>query len=120
MFMSVLYLVSTRDVYECPRPLCQHGMVCCERKVKKDGPKQNQLFYCCPKDDACGFFEWKQQGTHATKTGFVLFSNLLQYRYKIEETGDTFTSTKSNTKDAYEEYKFLKSVDGLTSELEIS
>ncbi len=50
----------------------------------------------------------------------LLFSNPLQYRYKIEETGDTFTSTKSNTKDAYGEYKFLKSVDGLTSELEIS
>ena len=26
------------DIYEYPRPLCQHGMVCCERKVKKDGP----------------------------------------------------------------------------------
>jgi hypothetical protein len=25
------------DVFEGPRPLCQHGMVCCERKVKKDG-----------------------------------------------------------------------------------
>ncbi len=52
---------------------------------------------------------WKQQGTHAIKTGFVLFSNPFQYRYKIEETGETFISTKSNTKDAYEEYKFLKS-----------
>ncbi len=40
------------DVYERPRPLCQHGMVCCERKVKKDGPNQNRLFYCCPKEDA--------------------------------------------------------------------
>ena len=26
------------DVYESPRPLCQHCMVCCERKVKKDSP----------------------------------------------------------------------------------
>ncbi len=106
------------DVYECPRPLCQHGMVCCERKVKKDGPNQNRLFYCCPKEDACGFFEWKQQGTRVIKTGFALFSNPLQYRYKIEEIGETFTSTKANTKDA--EYKFLKSVDALTSELELS
>ncbi len=39
----------------------------------------------------------------AIKTGFALFSNPLQYRYKIEETGETFTSTKSNTKDAYQE-----------------
>ncbi len=50
----------------------------------------------------------------------ALFSNPLQYRYKIEETGETFTSTKANTKDAYEEYTFLKSVDALTSELELS
>ena len=28
------------DVFEGPRPVCQHGMVCCERKVKKDGPNQ--------------------------------------------------------------------------------
>ena len=41
--------------------------------------------------------------TRAIKTGFALFSNPLQYRYKIEETGETFTSTKSNTKDAYQE-----------------
>ncbi len=86
-------------------------MVCCERKVKKDGPNQNRLFYCCPKEDACGFFEWKQQGTRAIKTGFVLFSNPLQYRYKIEETGETFTSTKSNTKDAYQELMEKKLVE---------
>ena len=48
------------DVFEGPRPVCQHGMVCCERKVKKDGQNQNRLFYCCPKEDSCGFFEWKQ------------------------------------------------------------
>ena len=35
------------DIFESPRPLCLHGMVCCERKVKKDGPNQNRLFYCC-------------------------------------------------------------------------
>ena len=32
------------DVFEGPRPLCQHGMVCCIRKVKKDGPNQNRMF----------------------------------------------------------------------------
>ena len=36
------------------------------------------------------------------------------------DTRETFTSTKSNTKDAYEEHKFLKSVDALTSEPELS
>ena len=25
------------DIFESPRPLCLHDMVCCERKVKKDG-----------------------------------------------------------------------------------
>ena len=92
------------DVYRCPRPLYQHGMVSCERKVKKDGPSQNRLFYCCPIQDACGFFEWKQQGTRAIKTGFALFSNPLQYRYKID-------STKSNTKDAYQEFMEKKLVE---------
>lgn len=107
------------DVFESPRPVCQHGMVCGVRKVKKDGPNQNRLFYCCPKEDACGFFEWKQQGPCAIKTGFVLFSNPLQYRYKIEETGETFTSAKSNAIDAFEEYNFLKSVNAQTSELDL-
>ncbi|CAB4017009.1 endonuclease 8-like 3 [Paramuricea clavata] len=102
------------DVFEGPRPLCQHGMVCCERKVKKDGPNQNRLFYCCPKDDSCGFFEWKQQGPRVTNTGIVLFSNPLQYQYMIEETGETFNSSKSNTKEAYDEFRRF----GLTSELD--
>ena len=52
-------------------------------------------------------------------TGIMLFSNPLQYRYKIEETGETFNSTKSNTREAYEEYTFLNSVYGLTSEFDI-
>ena len=52
------------------------------------------------------------------KLSFVLFSNLLQYQYTIEETGKTFTRTKYYTKDAYEEYNFFKSVNALTSELD--
>ncbi|CAB4005553.1 DNA topoisomerase [Paramuricea clavata] len=68
------------DVFEGPRQLCQHGMVCCERKVKKYGPNQNRLFYCCRKDDSCGFFEWKQQVPWVTDTGIVLLNNPLQYR----------------------------------------
>ena len=102
------------DVFEGLRPLCQHGMVCCERKVKKDGPNQNRLFYCCPKEASCGFFEWKQQEPRVTKTGFVLFSDPLQYRYMIEDTGGTFNSSKPNTKEAYDEFRRF----GLTSELD--
>jgi hypothetical protein len=89
-------------------------MVCCERKVKKDGPNQNRLFYCCPKEDSCGFFEWKQQEPRVINTGIVLFSNPLQYQYMIEETGETFNSSKSNTKEAYDEFRRF----GLTSELD--
>jgi hypothetical protein len=87
-----------RDVFEGPRPLCRHGMVCCERKVKKDGPNQNSLFYCCPKEDSCRFFERKQQEPRVINTGIVLFSNPLQYQYMNEETGETFNSSKSNSK----------------------
>ena len=106
------------DIFESPRPLCLHGMVCCERKVKKDGPNQNCLFYCCPRDDPCNFFAWKQQEPRVVNTGIVLFSNPLQYRYKIEETGETFNSTKTNAREALEEHKFLKSVNALTTELD--
>ena len=48
----------------------------------------------------------------------MLFSNPPQYRYKIEETGETFTSTKTNAREALEEHKFLKSVSALTTELD--
>jgi hypothetical protein len=69
------------DIYESPRPRCKHGIVCTVRKVKKDGPTQNRLFYCCSQIDSCGFFEWKEIEPRVTKTGFVLFSDPLQYRY---------------------------------------
>ena len=87
-------------------------MVCCERKVKKDCPNQNRLFYCFPKEDSCGFFEWKSQEPRVINTGIVLFSNPLQYQYMIEETGETFNSSKS--KEAYDEFRRF----GLTSELD--
>ena len=92
------------DIYESPRARCKHGMVCTVRKVKKEGPTQNRLFYCCPQMDSCRFFEWKEIEPRVTKTGFVLFSNPLQYRYKNEDTGETFTSTNINAKEAYEEF----------------
>ena len=52
------------------------------------------------------------------KTGIVLFSNPPQYRYKTEETGKTFNSTKTNAREALEEHKFLKSVNALATELD--
>jgi hypothetical protein len=102
------------DVFEGLRPLCQHGIVCCERKVNKDGPNQNRLFYCCPKEDSCGFFEWKPQEPRVINTGIVLFCNPQQYQYMIDETGETFSSSKSDAKEAYDEFRRF----GLTSELD--
>ena len=92
------------DIYESPRARCKHGMVCTVRKVKKEGPTQKRLFYCCPQIDSCGFFEWKEIEPRVIKTGFVLFSDPLEYRYKNEDTGETFTSTNINAKEAYEEF----------------
>ena len=100
------------DIFESPRPLCLHGMVYCERKVKKDGPNQIRLFYYCPTVDSCNFFAGKRQEPHVVNTGIVLFTNPPQYRYKTEETGETFNSTKTNAQEALEEHKFLKSVNG--------
>ncbi len=31
------------DICECPRSFCQHDLLWCERKVKKDGSNQNRL-----------------------------------------------------------------------------
>ena len=53
------------------------------------------------------------QEPRVINTGIVLFSNPLQYQYMIEETGETFNSSKSNTKEAYDEFRRF----GLTSEL---
>ena len=72
------------DIIESPRPLCLHGMVYCERKVRKDGTNQNRPFYICPRVDHCNFFAWKQQEPRVINTGIVLFNNPPQYRYKIK------------------------------------
>jgi hypothetical protein len=89
-------------------------MVCCERKVKKDGPNQNRLFYCCPKEVlAVSSNGSHKQDPRVINTGIVLFSNALQYQYMIEETGETFNSSKSNAKEACDEFRrfILKSVN---------
>ena len=52
LYISSIFL-QWGNVYEWPRPLYQHGMVCSERKVKKDRPNQNRMLYNCPKEDAC-------------------------------------------------------------------
>jgi hypothetical protein len=44
----------------------------------------------------------------------AIFSNPPQYQYMIEETGETFNSSKSNNKEAYDEFRRF----GLTIELD--
>ena len=68
-------------------------------------------------NDACNFFEWKpkEDSPHIQSLG-VLFPNQLQYQYKVAETGEAITSGKVDTKDAYEEYLFFKSINALTNE----
>ena len=49
------------DVFEGVKPVCQHYLICRTKKVKKEGPNQDRLFYCCPhpRESACDFFAWK-------------------------------------------------------------
>jgi hypothetical protein len=46
----------------------------------------------------------RERASRDYKTGFVLFSDPLQYRYKNEDTGETFISTNIDGKEAYEEF----------------
>ena len=43
------------------RPQCYHVVQCSTRKVTKEGVSHGRLFYACSKgkDDACGYFEWR-------------------------------------------------------------
>ena len=68
-------------------------------------------------NDACNFFEWKpKEDSPRIQSLGVLFPNPLQYQYKVAETGEAITSGKVDTKDAYEEYLFFKSINALTNE----
>ena len=83
------------DVVESPKPMCHHGLTCCVRKVKKDGPNQGRLFYCCPndKENSCGFFEWKTKEQDLLYDFCdVLFSSPPSYRYTVKSSAETFTS----------------------------
>ena len=108
------------DIFESPKPFCRHGMVCCGRKVKKDGINKDRLFYSCPndKENSCGFFEWKPQEDPLEPFCTVLFSKPPSYRYTVKKTGETFTSRETDHTKAYEEYLFQKSVDVMTIDLE--
>ena len=41
-----------------------------------------------------------------------------QYQYQVADTGETFASRKTDSKEAYEEFIYQKSVDSLTEDME--
>ena len=108
------------DVAESPKPICRHDLVCRTSKVKKDGPNHGHLFYCCPKDreNSCGFFEWKpvENSPRIYNIG-CLFSSPGRYRYMVADTDETFTSSKNDPKEAYEEFLHRKSIDELVEDM---
>ena len=65
---KILVNSGNRVTYLSPRPLCLYGLVCCERNIKKDGPNQYRLFYCCPKGNACSLFAWKPKESRVVNT----------------------------------------------------
>ena len=109
------------DVVESPKPLCSHGLTSRVRKVKKDGPNQARLFYCCPNDQAnsCGFFEWKPvENLQRAYIRACLFSSPSGlYRYKVKDTGETFSSRKTDSEEAYKEFLHQQSVNSLTENM---
>ena len=69
------------------------------KKVKKEGPNQDRLFYCCPhpRESACDFFEWKPDEDPLEPGCVCLFSMPPSYRYTVRKTGETFTSKETDS-----------------------
>ena len=96
------------DAVESPTPICCHVVASCIRKVKREGPNQGRLFYCCPNEieNACEFFEWKpvENLPPVYKIGCLFSSPPLlygrRYRYMIAHIGETFASRKTDSKEA--------------------
>ena len=109
------------DVFEGIKPFCRHDLTCRTKKVKKEGPNQDRLFYCCPhpRESAYDFFAWKPD-ENALEPGCVcLFSMPPSYRYTVRKTGETFTSKETDSKKAYDEFLRQKEVDELIQDLQI-
>ena len=67
--------------------------------MKKEGPNQDRLFYCCPhpRESACDFFEWKPDEDPLEPGCVCLFSMPPSYRYTVRKTGETFTSKETDS-----------------------
>ena len=46
------------------KPECPHGLECVIRKVKKEGINKDRLFFCCPQENSCRYFEWVPEKEH--------------------------------------------------------
>ena len=110
------------DVVESPKPLCSHGLTSRVRKVKKDGPDQACLFYCCPNNQAnsCGFFGWKpvENLQRAYKTVCLFSSPSGLYLYKVKDTSEIFSIRKTDSEEAYKDFLLQQSVNSLTENME--
>jgi hypothetical protein len=103
------------DVFEGIKPVCNHNLICRTKKVKKEGPNQDRLFYCCshPRESACDFFAWKPDEDPLESGCTCLFSMPPSYRYTVRKSGETFTSHETDRRKAYEEFLRQKEVDEL-------
>ena len=102
----------------------RNNVSCCFIRFlfKKEGPNQGRLFYCCPNEieNACEFFEWKpvENSTPVYKIGGLFNSPQGLYQYMVADTGETFASRKTDSKEAYEVFLDQKYVDSLTQDME--
>ncbi|CAB4008766.1 endonuclease 8-like 3 [Paramuricea clavata] len=111
-------------------PICPTHQRLAKLRVVKDKLKDNYgrpFFTCSDRHDPCNFWQWGdiyessrprcKHGMTAVDFSNGKRSNLvwprlassysvppLEYRYKNEDTGETFTSTNINAKEAYEEF----------------
>ena len=98
-------------VVESPKPICRNGLTSHVRKVKKDGPNQDRLFYCCPndKENSSGFFEWKpEEYSPAVEDVGCLFTHPLQHQYQYQDKhmSETITNPDPDSNEAYGEFLF--------------
>ena len=89
--------------------------------MKKEGPTQDNLFCSCPhpRESVCDFFVWKPDEEPLEPGCVCLFSSPPSYRYTVRKTGETFTSTETDRKKAYDEFLHQKEVDELIQDLQM-
>ena len=109
------------DVFEGIKPICRHDLICRTKKVMKEGPNQDRLFYCCPhpRECACDFFAWKPDEDPLEQGCVCLFSMPQSYRYTVRKTKEIFTSKETNRKKAYDKLLRKKEVNELIQDLQI-